>query len=65
MPFPRFVSSGFYGLVPHPIYVGFCLACAGISLWTGSPRLYVMTPLAVMGCLAIVWGYERLVDPPL
>ncbi|WP_303191200.1 prolipoprotein diacylglyceryl transferase family protein [uncultured Akkermansia sp.] len=60
-PPPRFVSSGFYGLVPHPIYVGFCLACAGISLWTGSAAgLYVMTPLAVMGCLAIVWGYERL-----
>lgn len=59
-PPPRFVSSGCYGLIPHPIYWGFCLACAGISLWTGSAAgLYVATPLAVLGCLAIVWGYER------
>lgn len=59
-PPPRFVSSGFYALVPHPIYWGFCLACAGISVGTGSAAgLYVMTPLAALGCLAIVWGYER------
>lgn len=59
-PPPRFVSTGFYRLVPHPIYWGFCLACAGVSLLAGSAgALYVMTPLAVLGCLAIVWGYER------
>lgn len=59
-PPPRFVSSGFYGLVPHPIYWGFCLFCAGISLIAGSAAgLYVITPLAALGCMAIVWGYER------
>lgn len=59
-PPPRFVSSGFYRLVPHPIYWGFCLACAGVSLLAGSAGgLYVMTPLAALGCLSIVWGYER------
>jgi protein-S-isoprenylcysteine O-methyltransferase Ste14 len=35
-PPPRFVSSGLYSLVPHPIYGGFVLACAGVSIMTGS-----------------------------
>ncbi len=59
-PPPKFVSTGFYGIVPHPIYWGFCLSCAGVSLLTGaSAGLYVMTPLSMLGCAAIVWGYER------
>ncbi len=59
-PPPSFVSTGFYRIVPHPIYVGFCLSCAGISMLMGSAAgLYVMTPLSILGCAAIVWGYER------
>ncbi len=59
-PPPRFVATGFYRVIPHPIYWGFCLTCAGCSIWAGSSAgLYVMTPLAALGCAAIVWGYER------
>ncbi len=59
-PPPKFVSTGFYGLLPHPIYWGFCLCCAGVSVICGSAAgLYVMTPLAALGCAAIVYGYEK------
>ncbi len=59
-PPPKFVSTGFYGLLPHPIYWGFCLCCAGASVICGSAAgLYVMTPLAALGCAAIVYGYEK------
>lgn len=59
-PPPRFVTTGFYRIVPHPIYWGFCLTCAGVSIWFGSSAgLYVITPLSILGCTAIVWGYER------
>ncbi len=59
-PPPKFVTTGFYGLLPHPIYWGFCLCCAGLSLAFGSAAgLFVMTPLAAVGCAAIVYGYEK------
>ncbi len=59
-PPPKFVSTGVYGLLPHPIYWGFCLCCAGVSVSCGSAAgLYVMTPLAALGCAAIVYGYEK------
>lgn len=59
-PPPRLVIRGVYRLLPHPIYVGFVIACAGVSLVTGSaPGLWVITPLAALGCMAIVYGYER------
>lgn len=55
-PPPRFVTTGFYRIVPHPIYWGFCLTCAGVSIWFGSSAgLYVITPLSILGCTAIVW----------
>ena len=28
----RFVERGIYGLVPHPIYGGFVIACAGVAI---------------------------------
>ena len=58
-PPPRFVSTGAYGLVPHPIYGGFVLLCLGASLLTGSASgLWLVTPSVALGCAALVLGYE-------
>lgn len=58
-PPPRFVSTGIYGLVPHPIYGGFVLLCAGVSLVFGSAcGFWLVTPMAALGCTALVLGYE-------
>lgn len=60
-PPPFVVRSGPYAMIPHPIYVGFVLACLGLSLYWGSGAgLWVVTPLAALGCATLVWGYERL-----
>ena len=57
----RLVTTGVFGLVPHPIYTGFCLATGGLALALGSPGgLWVSTPTAVLGCLALAVGHERL-----
>ncbi|GMV26819.1 MAG: hypothetical protein AMXMBFR58_28500 [Phycisphaerae bacterium] len=54
------VTTGPYALVAHPIYVGFVLVCAGASMAVGSAGgLWVVTPMAALGCSALVWGYER------
>ncbi len=59
-PPPKFVSSGCYRVMPHPIYWGFCLSVIGCAVAFGSASaLYVAAPLAILGCIAIVWGYER------
>lgn len=59
-PPPRYVNRGAYALVPHPIYLGFTLGCAGVSIWTGSASgLWLITPTAVLGCVALVLGYEH------
>ena len=58
-PPPRFVAGGIYALVPHPIYGGFILACAGVSVFTGSASgLWLVTPAVALGCAALVLGYE-------
>ena len=55
----RFVSGGMYALVPHPIYGGFVVACAGVAVFTGSASgLWLVTPAVAMGCAGIVLGYE-------
>lgn len=54
------VTAGLYGLLPHPIYCGFIFLALGISLLTGSASgLWLITPLCILGCAALVWGYER------
>ena len=59
-PAPRFVATGIYRLVPHPIYTCSVILAAGASVATGSAAgLYIFTPLIALGCAAIVWGYER------
>ncbi len=59
-PPPRFVHESVYRLVPHPIYTGFGLASFGAALWSGSAAgLWLVSPVAVLGCAALVWGFER------
>jgi protein-S-isoprenylcysteine O-methyltransferase Ste14/membrane-associated phospholipid phosphatase len=58
-PPPRLVAAGPYRWLAHPIYVGFVAMCAGAALATGSgTALYVVTPIAALGALALVLGHE-------
>ncbi len=58
-PPPRFVEKGIYSLVPHPIYGGFTIACAGVAILSGSASgLWLVTPGVALGCAALVLGYE-------
>lgn len=57
----KYVSSGLYALLPHPIYVGFTTCCFGISwAFQSSAGLWLVSPCAALGCFALVWGYERI-----
>ncbi len=59
-PPPRFVRTGPYRLLAHPIYAGAVLACAGAAAWAGSPSgFWLVTPMLVLGCTSLVLGYER------
>lgn len=58
-PPPRFVEKGIYSLVPHPIYGGFVIACAGVAIFTGSASgLWLVMPSVALSCAALVLGYE-------
>jgi len=58
-PPPRYVHRGVYGLLSHPIYVGFVILCGGVSLIAGSASgLWLVTPAVALGSLALVLGYE-------
>jgi prolipoprotein diacylglyceryltransferase/protein-S-isoprenylcysteine O-methyltransferase Ste14 len=59
---PKFlVTSGPYSLVRHPIYVGFGMLLAGISVYTGSASgLWLVTPVTILGMIALVMGYESI-----
>ena len=62
-PYPpeNYVTRGAYRIMPHPIYFGFTLACAGFSLIAGaSGGLWLVTPLVALGVAALVLGYERI-----
>lgn len=57
----RFVATGIYSVFGHPIYTGFALACAGVSIAAGSPSgLWLVTPVVVLACTAFALGHERL-----
>jgi prolipoprotein diacylglyceryltransferase/protein-S-isoprenylcysteine O-methyltransferase Ste14 len=59
-PPPRYVERGIYAVLPHPIYIGFVMICAGISISVGSASgLWLVSPVAALGCTALVAGYER------
>jgi len=56
----RFVTNGPYRYISQPIYTGFVLACAGVAISVGSSAgLWIITPMAIVGCTAIVLGYEQ------
>lgn len=58
-PPPRFVQKNIYALVPHPIYGGFVMVCAGLSLCFGSASgLWLVTPSVALACAALVLGHE-------
>ena len=58
-PPPRFVVSGIYVVVPHPIYGGFVMACGGVAIFAGSASgLWLITPAVALACSALVLGYE-------
>jgi prolipoprotein diacylglyceryltransferase/protein-S-isoprenylcysteine O-methyltransferase Ste14 len=59
-PPPRHVERGIYTLLPHPIYIGFVMICAGVSIIVGSASgLWLVTPVVALGCAALVLGFER------
>jgi hypothetical protein len=58
-PPPRFVYQNIYSIVPHPIYGGFVIACAGVAIFSGSATgLWLVTPAVALACVALVLGYE-------
>jgi protein-S-isoprenylcysteine O-methyltransferase Ste14 len=58
-PPPRYVARGIYGVVPHPIYVGFSFLWAGVAISSGSTSgLWLVTPFVILGSAALVLGYE-------
>lgn len=58
-PPPRFVDQSIYSIVPHPIYGGFVIACAGAAIFSGSATgLWLVAPAVALACAALVLGYE-------
>lgn len=61
-PYPpeRFVSSGIYRIIAHPMYTGFSLLCFGVSFLTGSRAgLWLVSPAVVLFSMMFVAGHER------
>lgn len=58
-PPPEFVSRGVFALVPHPIYLGFCVGLFGLAMVLPSAALFwVVAPVMAMASVALLWGYE-------
>ena len=61
-PFPpkNHVAVSVYRYVSHPIYFGFCLTVAGLSIIMHSPSgFWLVTPVVALACAALVFGYEN------
>lgn len=61
-PYPptRFVTSGVYALVGHPLYLGSILVTLGLSIAFGSAGgVWIVTPVLTAACIVFVWGFER------
>ncbi|MDR2981129.1 MAG: prolipoprotein diacylglyceryl transferase [Puniceicoccales bacterium] len=60
-PPPKFVSTGIYRWIAHPIYVGFGLLVPGVAIGCRVPAgLWIITPVVWLGTVALVVGYERI-----
>ena len=56
----KFVTSGVYSILPHPIYTGFCFLTLGIFLLLQSPGgVWIIFPVVCLGCVSLVYGYEK------
>ncbi len=56
----RYVFRGVYRFLAHPIYAGFSLACIGTAMLSRSASgLWLVSPTVVLGCVALVLGYEK------
>jgi prolipoprotein diacylglyceryltransferase/isoprenylcysteine carboxyl methyltransferase (ICMT) family protein YpbQ len=63
IPYPpkKLVKEGPYRLLRHPIYWGFGILLAGISLIMKSASgLLLVTPLTILAMIALVWGHEMI-----
>jgi len=61
-PFPprHLVRGGIYRWISNPMYIGFGLACVGVSIASGSAAgLWLVTPTACLAAAALVYGFER------
>lgn len=60
-PPPRRVTTGVYRWLGHPIYTGFALLVAGVSVAGGSRAgIWVVSPVVALAMLSLALGYERL-----
>lgn len=56
----HYVTTGVYRYFQHPIYVGFAITCAGVSLaCLSASGLFLVTPIVVLLSVALVIGYEQ------
>ena len=59
------ISSGVYGFVRHPLYLGCLLMMVGGPLLVGSIAGLVITALGVVGLAARIVGEERMLRTEL
>lgn len=60
-PPPKLVTRGVFALVPHPIYLGFCLGLFGLAMWIGQAAIFwCIAPIVSLAALALLYGYELL-----
>lgn len=56
----KFVDTGIYSMVAHPIYTGFLLMVMGYFIFRGSASgIWYVAPLSTLLVLALYLGYER------
>ncbi len=57
----NFVQQGPYKIFKHPIYWGFGILLVGAFIVLNSDGgLWLVTPITILGMIALVWGYEAL-----
>ncbi len=57
---PQHVTQALDSVLPHSTYMGFSILCAGVSIADGSTSgLWLVSPIVMLGCTALVLGYKR------